>query len=144
MGESNSGATSQFVLTLHVDISTASILNEFYRNDAGATITQNTLDGAGGTAGYWDNADHVYGYTDTTTQLQAYKDGVGSGLRNYSSSRTGSMTIDTFNLGAYRRTSISLWFAARFYFLIAYKGVLSAPNIASLNTYAGTKCGLVL
>ena len=143
VSETNNASTNQFVIMLQAPASPFSTEGEFYRNDAGTTITNNALYLTATT--YWDNSVHVIGYTDTTTQLQGYKDGTGTGLQSYAGgSRAGSVTINQFSLGALLRVTAGGWMPARVYSLVAYKATLTGGNISNLNTYVGNTCGVPL
>lgn len=107
-------------------------------NDAGTSTGSSTAF----QNGVFTGGDKVYGVVDTGTQLIPYLDGVAGTPLVYS--RSGSLTLNNFALGALRRSTVILFCVARIYSGVCVNRVLTSGEIASLTTYLGATQGRTL
>jgi hypothetical protein len=89
-----------------------------------------------------DGTDRVLGFTDSGSAIIHYSNGTQVDSDAYT--RSGTVTVDRFGLGASFRASASDWFAARVYALVIVNRVLTAEERADLVTYLGNKMGIAL
>jgi hypothetical protein len=115
------------ILANHTAASSASMK---VRNDANTLL----LDGVSALmANVFNGADHVFGIIDDGSGVTPYLDGVAGSRVAYT--RSGTLTMSTFNLGALFRASASNWWAGRVYGAMGANRVFTAAEITSANGY---------
>ena len=110
----------------------------FIRNDVN-TVTASNI-GKIDTA--YDDSDNVLVSIDNGSNIKGYLDGVLDGNDNYT--RSGTLTVNRFSLGAMERPTVVGWIPVRVYAVVIYKAALSGADLANLVTYLGSKQGRVL
>jgi hypothetical protein len=103
-------------------------------NDANTSLASSV-----GATGTFDGTDHVFGIVDTGTSLIPYLDGVAGTAHPYT--RSGTVTVDNFSLGAFHKAAISLWCVGRIYSGACVNRALTSLEIANLTTYLGATQG---
>lgn len=137
--EGSSASDNPIYDLLQARQTTASTGSVFIQNDAASTIVNDDEDVQ---LNAFDNTDNVYGVVDDGSSITGYLDGVASEPISYT--RSGTLTLNRFAVGALLRASPALFFAGRVYALVIVNRVLTADEIANLTTSLGAEMGRVL
>jgi hypothetical protein len=136
VGSGSSAGNNPIYSVLQASSATASSSAAFVRNDAGTIIlnSSSVLQ-----VGAFDNTDRVYGCIDDGLNMTPYLDGVQGSPVGYT--RSGSLTMDRFAVGALLRAAASNFFAGRVYALVVVNRVLSRDERAKLTRWLRSKMG---
>lgn len=135
--EGNTGTTVQIYSALQAVGSGTTQANPFIRNDANSIFG---LSGSPLISSAFDATDNVLTFTDNAGTVTGYDDAATTNpTRTYTPS--GTLTIDTFALGAYRRFAAGNWWAGRVYAVAIWNRVLTSTERADALTYMASKQG---
>jgi len=112
-------------------------LGAFYRTDGNYTVINSATE-----MGVINNSTaHVVSITDSGSSFKTYVDGTLDTTTAYTRATT---TLNSFSLGALRRTSVSFYRACRIYQLLIVNRVVSDSDRALYQQFVASKCGVTL
>lgn len=107
-------------------------ITQTMRNDAGTTLL--TYGGNTGTTNAWDNSTKIIEHIDTTTQIATTINGVAEDSP-LSYSRSGTLTLDRFSLGALVRATVLFYTEMTVKALVITSGDISTADTKKIQGY---------
>lgn len=142
VADGNSGAATQFYAPIRSNGTTATMDDSFIRTDDNGVLLNQAVVAINN---MWDNADKVAGFIDITSTLNtvnAYINNAVGATGTYT--RSGTITVDRFAVGALIRNTTSGYFKMRLYGLVVVKRVIGEGERIQLTRYLGKLMGLSL
>lgn len=140
LGQSRSTTSVPAIILTASNSTTASTAACFIRNDANTTLISTTT---AVQTGVYDNTAKVYGTIEDGSGVTPYVNGV-AGTRVTHTTLSGVVTSDRLSLGSGLNTAPTGFWSGRIYAVVGVNRVLTAPEIANLTTYLGTRAGLTV